>query len=88
MDENIRNLDFLGTKHFFPVVSTAFCGFKNLGRKRQRRPFAAAAGSHESSNARAQEAELVVELPPSEEDTTVVESLAEINLIERIAFET
>jgi len=41
-------------------------------------PFAAAAAYHESPNARAEEAELVVELPPSEEEITVEEGVAEI----------
>jgi hypothetical protein len=86
VEEKIPNLDFLGTRRFFPVVSTAFsCVLRTLGASAREEfgPFAAAAASHESSNARAKEAELVVELPPSEDEMTVEAGVAEINRIER-----
>ena len=51
-------------------------------------PFAAAAASHESSSARVKEAELVVELPPSEDEITVEEGVGEINRIEGMALGT
>jgi len=79
-------LGILGTKRFSPVGSTAFCVLRTLGAS--AREDSSEASSHESSNARAKEAELVVELPPSEENITVVEGLAEIKLIEGIAFGT
>lgn len=91
VEENIPNLDFLGTKRFFPVASTGFsCALRTLGAsaREEFEPFAAAAASHESSSARAKEAKLVVELPPSEDEMTVDEGVAEINLIEGIAFGT
>jgi hypothetical protein len=81
----------LGTKRFFPVVSTAFsCVLRTSGASARVGfgPFAAAAASHESSNARAKEAELVVELPPSEDEMRVEEGVAEINWIEGIGLGT
>ena len=81
-------MDFLGTKCFFPVVSTTFSWvLRTLGASTRREfdAFAAAAASHESSNARAKEAELVVELPPSEEEMMVEEG---INRIEGITLGT
>ena len=91
VDENIPNLDFLGTRRFFPFVSTVFsCVLITLGASAREEfgPFAAAAASHESSKARAKEAELLVELPPSEEEMTVEEGVAEINRIEGIGLGT
>ena len=86
MGVNICNLEFLGTKRFSPVGSTTFCVLRTLGTS--AREDSSEAPSHESSNARAKEAELVVELPPSEENITVVEGLVEIKLIEGIVFGT
>ena len=91
VDENIPNLDFLGTRRFFPFVSIAFSwALRTLGASAREEfgPFAAAAASHESSKARAKEAELLVESPPSEGEMTVEEGVAEINRIEGMASRT
>jgi hypothetical protein len=75
----------------FPVVSTALsCVLRTLGASARDEfgPFATAAASRESSNAHTKEDELLVELPPSEEEITVEESVAEINRIAGMALGT
>ena len=82
----------LGTGRFFPVVSTMFsCDLKTLGASGREAfdPFAATAASHKSSNARAKAVlVLVAELPPSGEEITVEECVAEIDHIEGMALGT
>ena len=68
VDEKIPSLDFLGTRHFFPISAVLFCPFPSFGA---REGFTTAAAFHKSSNARANDAELVLELPLSEEEMTV-----------------
>ena len=82
VDENIPSLDFLGTRRFFPVSAALFCPLPSFGT---REGFATAAAFHESSNTRAKEAELVLELPPSEEEMAVEEGVAEIKRMDGIA---
>jgi len=83
VEEKIPNFDFLGTRRSFPIVSTSFsCALRTLGasEREEFEPFAIAAASHESPNTCAKKAVLVlvVELPPSGEEITVEEGLAEI----------
>jgi hypothetical protein len=89
VEENIPNLDFLGTNRFLPpVVSGAFSSpfptFDTFGAS-PREGFDAAAASHESSKARANDAELVLVLVSEEEEITVDPGVAEINRIEGMA---
>lgn len=86
MEENILSLDC-----FFPVMSTAFsCVLRTLGTSARDKfgPFAAVVASYESSNAHANEGELLGELPPSDGDITVEEGVVEINWIEGMALGT
>jgi hypothetical protein len=90
VEENIPSLDFLGTRCSSPSCRPCCPIFEEpwaqaRGMNSDHLP---AAASHESSNAHTKEDELLVELPPSEEEITVEGSVAEINRIAGMALGT